>query len=89
VWAGLTGIRGGQRITTGEFEDFSYRRSHPFLLWEQRTLMKKWQSTSNGGDGQRDSDGTAMAMDGTVAMRHRCNSNAMATATQRREQQWQ
>ncbi len=26
MWAGFTGVRGGQRVTTGEFDDFSYRR---------------------------------------------------------------
>ena len=43
-------------------------RSHPLLSWEQCTQMGKiQQSTSNSGNGRRDSNGTAMAMDSVTA----------------------
>ena len=60
-------------------------RSHPLSSWEQRAPWGKiQQSTSDGGDGRRDGDATATAMDGATAMRRRRDGDNDATATGRR-----
>jgi hypothetical protein len=89
LWVGFTGIRGGQRVTNGEFDDFSYHRhsatvdrSHPLSSWEQRAPWGKiQQSTSNGGDERRDADMTATAMDGATTMHWQRNGDNDRTAT--------
>ncbi len=60
-------------------------RSHPLSSWEQRAPWGKiQQSTSNGGNGRRDGDVTATAMDGATAMRRRRDGDYDVTVTGRR-----
>ena len=78
-------------VLTREFEDFLYHRhsatlcSYPLLSWEQGVPLEKiQQSTSNGDNGRRDGNTTAMAtaMDGAMAMWWQHNGNAMASTMQ-------
>ena len=56
--------------------------SHPLSSWEQRAPWGKiQQSTSNGGDGWRDGNATATAMDGATAMRRQHDGDNNVTAT--------
>jgi hypothetical protein len=100
VWAGFTGIRGGQRITTKEFDNFLYHRhsatiATPSCCKSSARWGKRQQSTINNQPAM-------VAMDSMTATRWqrqwtaRCqrdgNATATAAARQQREarrQHWQ
>jgi hypothetical protein len=87
MWAGFTGVRGGQRVTTREFDNFSYCRHSATIATPYRRESsachgkKKQQSTSNGGDGRRDGNVTATEMNGTTAKRLQRDGDNDATVT--------
>jgi hypothetical protein len=85
VWVGFTGIRGGQRVTTKEFDDFLYRRhsatiATPSHRGSSAHWGKRQQSTSNGGDGQYNGNAMAMAMDGVRATQRQCDGRSSGAA---------
>ncbi len=83
VWTGFTGICGGQHVTAKEFNNFLYlcHSATPSCRGSSARWGKRQQSTSDGGDGQHDSNGTAIAMDGVTAMRRQCNGSSSGVAT--------
>jgi hypothetical protein len=91
VWVGFTGVRGGQRVTTGEFDDFSYRR-------HSATVATPYRRGSSARHGEKYNNQLAtVAMDGAMATRRQrqwttgrrlqCNGNWAATEDGRCRQQ--
>jgi hypothetical protein len=86
VWAGFTGIRGGQRITTKDFDNFLYRLhsatiTTPSCCESSACWGERQQSTSDGGDGQRNGNMTATVINGAKAMQRQCDCRSSGTAT--------
>ena len=86
MWAGLTGDRGRQRVTTGEFDNFSYCR-------HSGAVATPYCSRSSARHGEKDNSQLAtVAMDGAMATRWQrqwtmqWQRNGNATATQWQQQ---
>jgi hypothetical protein len=84
VWVGFTGVRGGQRITTGEFDDFSYCRHSATVATPYRRGSSARHGEKYNNQLARDGEATATSMDGATAMHWRRDGDYDVTATGRR-----